>query len=129
MEWFTDLAHKYIEFDDDRSFPAPELELFWRLDDLHDKLEELKTTDSRFTVCLPLTDDDIRYAIPDYFGLISDVERAIELAFHDLKHKYNIDIIEEVKNRQLERNQPSIIPIPLVDFAMVQHLADSLKAA
>ena len=41
-----------------------------------------------------MTDNDIRYAIPEYFENIADVERAIELAFEDLKNKYDIEISE-----------------------------------
>jgi hypothetical protein len=31
-----------------------------------------------------LSDDDIRYAVPNYFDNISDIERAIELAMSEL---------------------------------------------
>ena len=41
MGYFSDLAQKYIDFDYDRSYPSPEEQLLWRLDDLNYKLEEL----------------------------------------------------------------------------------------
>ena len=38
MGYFSDLAQKYIDFDYDRSYPSPEEQLLWRLDDLNYKL-------------------------------------------------------------------------------------------
>lgn len=94
MGYFSDLAQKYIEFDYDRSYPSPEEQLLWRLDDLNYKLEELTEKDAPYRVWERLTDNDIRYAIPEYFETIADVERAIELALEDLKNKYDIEISE-----------------------------------
>lgn len=94
MGYFSDLAQKYIEFDYDRSYPSPEEQLLWRLDDLNYKLEELTEKDAPYRGWERLTDNDIRYAIPEYFETIADVERAIELALEDLKNKYDIEISE-----------------------------------
>ena len=94
MGYFSDLAQKYIDFDYDRSYPSPEEQLLWRLDDLNYKLEELTEKDAPYRGWERLTDNDIRYAIPEYFENIADVERAIELAFEDLKNKYDIEISE-----------------------------------
>ncbi len=95
MGCFSELAQKYIDFDYDRSYPSPEEQLLWRLDDLNYKLEELTEKDVPYRVWECLTDNDIRYAIPEYFKNIADVERAIELALEDLKNKYGIEIAEE----------------------------------
>ena len=95
MGYFLDLAKNYIEYDFDRSYPSPEEQLFWRLDDLKYKLEELTEKDAPYRGWVRLTDNDIRYAIPEYFETISDVERAIELALEDLKNKYDIEIPDE----------------------------------
>ena len=95
MGYFLDLAKNYIEYDFDRSYPSPEEQLFWRLDDLKYKLEELTEKDAPYRGWERLTDNDIRYAIPEYFETISDVERAIELAIEDLKNKYDIEIPDE----------------------------------
>ena len=94
MGSFYDLAQKYIDFDYDRSYPSPEEQLLWRLDDLNYKLEELTEKDAPYRGWERLTDNDIRYAIPEYFENIADVERAIELALEDLKNKYDIEVSE-----------------------------------
>ena len=67
MGYFLDLAQNYIEYDFDRSYPSPEEQLFWRLDDLKYKLEELTEKDAPYRGWDRLTDNDIRYAIPEYF--------------------------------------------------------------
>ena len=67
MGYFSDLAQKYIDFDYDRSYPSPEEQLLWRLDDLNNKLEELTEKDAPYRGWERLTDNDIRYAIPEYF--------------------------------------------------------------
>lgn len=95
MGYFSDLAQKYIDFDYDRSYPSPEEQLLWRLDDLNYKLEELTEKDAPYRGWEQFTDNDIRYAMPEYFENIEDVERAIELALEDLKNKYEIEITEE----------------------------------
>jgi hypothetical protein len=58
---FSDLAQKYIDFDYDRSYPSPEEQLLWRLDDLNYKLEELTEKDAPYRGWKRLTDNDIRY--------------------------------------------------------------------
>ena len=94
MGYFSDLAQKYINFDYDRSYPSPEEQLLWRLDDLKYKLEELTENDAPYRGWKRLTDNDIRYAIPECFENIADVERAIEFSLEDLKNKYDIEISE-----------------------------------
>ena len=119
MGYFSDLARKYIDFDYDRSYPSPEEQLLWRLDDLNYKLEELTEKDAPYRGWERLTDNDIRYAIPEYFESIADVERAIELALEDLKNKYDIEIPdktpvqEDIVNARAEQMTLfEIIPFP-----------------
>jgi len=78
------------------------------LDDLNYKLEELTEKDAPYRGWERLTDNDIRYAIPEYFENIADVERAIELALEDLKNKYEIDVLEECYSRTCTKMEKDI---------------------
>ena len=89
MGYYTKLAYTFMGEDDDYSFPSPERELFWRLDDLESRLEELsskKTCQERHLV----VHDDIRYALPEHLVTVYEVKRAIEVAKDDLRNKYGI---------------------------------------
>ena len=85
-----------LEIDcDDNSYPSPERQLMWRLQDLQDQLDELKEKGElrRYKDDgIRFTDDNIRYAIPQWFKRIIDLERAIELTISDLYSKYNIEV-------------------------------------
>ena len=74
----------------DWSYPAPEMQLLWRLDDLQDRLEELVAKDAPYRDGYIYSEDDIRYALPEHLFDISKVERAIELAKDDLVNKYGL---------------------------------------
>lgn len=95
MGYFSSLAIDKEEEYIDYSYPSPDTQLKWRLEDLYSRLEEINEGNiPRHLIDegLRLTDDEIRYAIPEYFVRASDVERAIELAISDLKFKYDIDM-------------------------------------
>jgi len=82
MGYFSSLALDYEEEYEDYSYPSPDRQLKWRLEDLYSRLEEIDGGNiPRHLIDegLRLTDDEIRYAIPEYFVRASDVERAIEL--------------------------------------------------
>ena len=89
MGYFSNLAIEYAETYEDNSYPSPDRQLIWRLEDLQSRLEELKENGE------PRRYNDVRYAIPEYFVRIVDVERAIDLAISDLELKYGIDIVAE----------------------------------
>lgn len=88
---YYDTYLPYIVNDDyDWSYPAPEMQLLWRLDDLQDRLEELVAKDAPYRDGYIYAEDDIRYALPEHLFDISKVERAIELAKDDLVNKYGL---------------------------------------
>lgn len=88
---YYDTYLPYIIDDDyDWSYPAPEMELLWRLDDLQDRLEELIAKDAPYRDGYIYSEDDIRYALPEHLYDIGKVERAIELAKDDLVNKYSL---------------------------------------
>ena len=85
------MAAAFLNEDSDYSYPSPDRELFWRMDDLESRLEELrgKNVCCENHITVP---DDIRYALPEHLGTISEVKRAIEFARNDLRDKYGIDL-------------------------------------
>ena len=91
MSYYTNLACAYMNEDGDYSDPSPERELFWRMEDLESRLEELRSKNACYEshVTVP---DDIRYALPEHLATISLVKRAIEFARNDLRDKYGIDL-------------------------------------
>lgn len=95
MCYYSKLAANYIDFDDDRSYPSPEEQLFWRLDDLNDRLEEMQKKGDYGTDWSRSDEKTLRYASPCALERISDIEKAIALALEDLKQKYGIDLSRE----------------------------------
>ena len=94
MGYYFKLGQKHIDLGYDRSYPSPEEQLLWRLDELTYKKEELIKKGASHHGWGRLTDDDVRFAIPEYFDCTADVERAIELALYDLKNDHDFDILE-----------------------------------
>lgn len=82
------------ELDDevDHSYASPERRLLWRLDDLEERLDELKKRDVLYKNELLQTREDIHNALPEHLQDIYSVELALELAKADLLEKYGIDV-------------------------------------
>ena len=121
MGYFSSLALDYEEEYEDYSYPSPDRQLKWRLEDLYSRLEEIDGGNiPRHLIDegLRLTDDEIRYAIPEYFVRASDVERAIELTISDLKSKYDIHVEEP------DEDEPSPEP-PLIGQVYLESLDTS----
>ena len=107
MGYYTNLAAAFLNEDSDYSYPSPDRELFWRMDDLESRLEELrgKNVCCENHITVP---DDIRYALPEHLGTISEVKRALEFARNDLREKYGINLeayIDQVDS-EYEKNNP-----------------------
>ena len=79
----------------DRSHPSPEQRLFWRIEELELRLEELAACEDfakdeyGFEDCR-LSDEDIRYTLPEHLHGICEVKRAIELAKEELLVKWGV---------------------------------------
>ena len=108
MGYYTNLAAAFLNEDNDYSYPSQERELFWRMDDLELRLEELRIKnachESHITV-----PDDIRYALPEHLGTISEVKRALEFARNDLREKYGINLEAYIDQMDSEYEQISFI--------------------
>lgn len=90
MKYYDTYLPYIVDDDYDWSYPGPEMQLLWRLDDLQDRLEELIAKDAPYRDGYIYSEDDIRYALPEHLYDIGKVERAIELAKDDLVNKYGL---------------------------------------
>lgn len=90
MKYYDTYLPYIVDDDYDRSYPGPEMQLLWRLDDLQDRLEELIAKEAPYRDGYIYSEDDIRYALPEHLYDIGKVERAIELAKDDLVNKYGL---------------------------------------
>ena len=133
MGYFSNLAIEYAETYEDNSYPSLDRQLIWRLEDLQSRLEELKENGEprRYKDDgLRLTDDDVRYAIPEYFVRIVDVKRAIDLAISDLELKCGIDIVaqpcDDIENIS---EVPTVEQLCFDGFEIVEPCEEPLKAA
>ena len=90
MKYYDTYLPYIVDDDYDWSYPGPEMQLLWRLDDLQDRLEELIAKDAPYRDGYIYSEDDIRYALPEHLFDIGKVERAIELAKDDLVNKYGL---------------------------------------
>ena len=133
MGYFSNLAIEYAETYEDNSYPSPDRQLIWRLEDLQSRLEELKENGEprRYKdEGLRLTDDDVRYAIPEYFVRIVDVERAIDLVISDLELKYGIDIVAEpCDDIENISEVPTVEQLCFDRFEIAEPCEEPLKAA
>lgn len=90
MKYYDTYLPYIVDDDYDWSYPGPEMQLLWRLDDLQDRLEELIAKDAPYRNRDIYAEDDIRYSLPEQLFDIGKVERAIELAKDDLVNKYGL---------------------------------------
>ena len=108
MGYYTNLAAEFLDEDSDYSYPSPERELFWRMDDLESRLEELRSKNACYESHITVP-DDIRYDLPEHLGTISEVKRAIEFAKNDLREKYgiNLEAYIDQMDSEYEKNNPN----------------------
>ena len=108
MGYYTNLAAAFRDEDSDYGYPSPEMELFWRMDDLESRLEELRIKNACYESHITVP-DDIRYALPEHLCTISEVKRALEFARNDLREKYGINLEAYIDQMDSEYEQISFI--------------------
>ena len=92
--------YAYTDYDDDLSYPTPEFQLQMRLVELKHRLEELSDQSTAFNNPYILTDNDLRYVLPEHLHSVRHVKKAIELVEFDLLNDYGIKL-EEPKSESL----------------------------
>lgn len=133
MGYFSNYALDYEADYEDNSYPSPEKQLMWRLEDLQSRWEELKeysAPHSKYDAGLRLSDDDVRYAIPEYFTSVRDVERAIKLAISDLRANYGIGFKENsTEEEQFAYDLPIVGQLTLDEIEFATSYDEPLNAA
>ena len=117
MKYYDTYLPYIVDDDYDWSYPGPEMQLLWRLDDLQDRLEELIAKDAPYRDGYIYSEDDIRYALPEHLFDIGKVERAIELAKDDLVNKYGLPDPETLMIDESELvNEDRVIQVTLFEI-------------
>lgn len=100
MSYFSrEAINKYYK--DDCSYPSPEMQLRWRLEELKARYEELVEADFAYKNPLILMEDDLRYALPEDLHSIRHIKSAIELAEFELRDKYGIITVEKQEEKSV----------------------------
>lgn len=102
MSYFSMYMPFIMNDDYDRSYPAPEVELLWRLDDLELRIEELIAEDALYDNGYIFADNDIRYMAPESIESIHTAERAMELAKDDLVSRYVLPLLHKPESPEPE---------------------------
>ena len=96
MGYFSEIAINRNTYFQDISWSTHEQQLLWRCEDLQNRLEELKLKEAPHSSSGCLTNDDLRYALPHFFGTVYDAEKALELALSALSGKYGFNLQTEI---------------------------------
>lgn len=135
MGYFSNLTIDYLGDYEDHSYPSPERQLLWRLDDLKDRMKELISEGTAYRNGYIYSENDIRYALPEHLCDIYKVERAIELAKEDLLNKYGINVYEVEETGTTEENtseydnEEVYEQITLIDIILPAILSQNKAAA
>ena len=121
MGYFSDLA---IEKEEqavfvDHSYPSPEMQLQWRIEDLFNSLEE--TFD--YSDCR-LSRTDIEYALPEHLSSVDDIITAIAIAKHKLQRAFSEDQYEETNVTEKD----DVLPGQITIWEYVEREKESVEA-
>lgn len=130
MEYFSNLAIEKEEqaVFEDHSYPSPEIQLQWRIEDLFNRLEELQhggynqeTFD--YSDCR-LSRTDIEYTLPEHLSDVDDIITSIAIAKHKLQRDFYEDQYEETN--ALEKDD--VLPVQITIWEYVEREKESVKA-
>ena len=130
MGYFSNLAAEYVPYEYDHSYTPLEKQLFWRLEELEDRLHELttqKTGNRDEGVCF--SEDNLRYVLPEHFLSVSDVRKAIELAVNDLAERHGIYVRGKPVEEVPEMDEITGMQISFLDVLSMQSLYRQPMAA
>ena len=111
MGYYSGLALEdtYCE---DHSYPSPEMQLRWRLDDLKIRLGDIVGGSygviAHYYMGCRFSKEDLAYAPPEYFSRVSDIMTAISIA----EEKLALMEAEESEFQLKESNVPEMEEIP-----------------
>jgi hypothetical protein len=130
MGYFSNLAAEYVPYEYDQSYPSPEEQLLWRLEDLEERLHELTTQRTgRRDEGACLSESDLRYVLPGQFLSVSDVRKAIDLTVNDLAERYGICVRGKPVEEVPEMDEITGMQISFLDVLSMQSQRTPLSAA
>ena len=111
MGYYSELAIEDA-YHEARSYPSPELQLKWRIEDLQSRLVDISMghygiTAHCFMGCR-FSRDDLAYTPPEFFSRVSDIMDALAIAEDRLAAME----AEEAENREIEKNKTNTEEIP-----------------
>lgn len=130
MGYFSNLAIDKEEQAtyEDHSYPSPEMQLQWRIEDLFNRLEELhhgrynqETVD--YSDCR-LSRTDIEYALPEHLSNVDDIITAIAIAKYKLQRTFSEDQYEETNVTEKD----DVLPGQITIWEYVEREKESVEA-
>ena len=115
MGYFSELSIIDETQFEDHSYPSFDSQLFWRLDDLNDRYDELVELHAPCCGEDHYTNDDYRYAPVECFETLADVARAIEVVKAELECNCEI-VIEDEDDAFDEIFEDTNVPLQLKMF-------------
>lgn len=113
---------------EDHSYPSPEMQLQWRIEDLFNRLEEL-----HHGMCNKETFDysdcrrsrtDIEYALPETLSNVDDIITAIAIAKYKLQRTFSEDQYEETNVMEKD----DVLPGQITIWEYVEREKESVEA-
>ena len=130
MGYFSNLAMEPKTFDYDHGYIPPEKQLLFRLEDLENRLCELtQGKTSKRDEGEYLSEDNLRYVLPEDFSSASNVCKAIDLAISDLQEQYGIYIGGQPAQEQPEADEITGMQVTFFDLLALQSHCVPLNAA
>ena len=105
MSYYSELAINDA-YHENHSYPSPELQLKWRIEDLRSRLEDICAgnygiTAHYFMGCR-FSKDDLAYTPPEYFSRESDIMDALDIAEESLAAR-------EAELREIEKRKTNTV--------------------
>lgn len=105
MGYYSELSIEGT-YHEGHSYPSPELQLKWRIEDLRSRLEDISTgnygiTAHYFMGCR-FSKDDLAYTPPEYFSRESDIMDALAIAEESLAAR-------EAELREIEKRKTNTV--------------------
>ena len=135
MGYYSELAIEENYREDD-SYPSPEMQLRWMIEDLKSRLDDIAGgsygVTAHYCMGCRFSKEDLAYAPPEYFSRVSDIMAAISIAEEKLTamEAEESDVqLKEIAVPEIEKipGQLTIWDILPVDF--VEKPESELKAA
>lgn len=135
MGYYSELAIEGT-YREDYSYPSPEMQLRWRIEDLKSRLEDISGGNygvtAHYYIGGQYSKDDLDYALPEYFSRASDIMAAISIA----EEKLALMEAEESKIQLKETTMTESEEIPgqlticnILPKKIVEQSKSELKAA